>query len=125
MVRGLTHVSLLPAGLGAFVDVGSNLGTWAINFAHRGDAVIAVEPMARNRHALRATLCLNPDLRERIKIVAAALGSPAEAAGELTCAIRAQRVLNVGDGVLDCGPGLSCNSTADPPAALLAKRQGT
>ena len=125
MVRGLKHhVSLLPAGLGAFVDVGSNLGTWAINFAHRGDVVIAVEPMARNRHALRATLCLNPDLRDRIKIVAAALGSPAEAAGELTCALRAQRVLNVGDGMLDCGPGLSCNSTAHPPAALLAKRQG-
>ena len=114
-----------PDPTSTFVDVGANLGVWTMNFAHRGHSVLAVEPMARNRAALQATLCLNPDLAPRVKVVAAALGSPEEMSGDTACALRAQRLINEGDGMLDCGVGVSCNATRlNPPKQMLRRRQG-
>ena len=80
--------------------------------------------MRRNRDALAATLCLNPDLQPRVRVLAAALGSAQEAAGTISCALWPQRTSNVGDGMLDCGRGVTCNATAHrPPAWMLSKRQ--
>ena len=58
------------------VDIGANLGYYSLLFASHGWNVLAVEPMAYNRNALAASLCLNPTLASRITLVAAALVSP-------------------------------------------------
>ena len=83
-----------------FLDIGANIGYFSLLFADRGFNVIAVEPMSRNRLALEQTLCMNPDLKERITIVAAALGDHADIATGLSCVIRSQRLMNLGDGLL-------------------------
>ena len=56
-----------------FLDIGANLGYYTLLFAQYGHDVLAVEPMAYNRNALAASLCLNPTLASRITLVAAAL----------------------------------------------------
>jgi len=71
---------------GMFLDIGAQQGWYSLLFAKAGFQVIAVEPNTRNREALAATLCFNPDLRKRITVVPVALAAP-EDIGRL-CVIR-------------------------------------
>lgn len=117
--RAPNATTLAPAG-GTMLDVGANIGFLSLLMAHRGDSVIAVEPMARNREAIDATLCLNPDLRARVRVEAMAAGS-AEGANDTSCVLRAQREINLGDGVLECGPRFTCASQAPPSMSVLRR----
>merc|ERR1719436_1287957 len=92
----------LPSN-GTFLDIGANLGYYSLLFAHKGYKVIAVEPMTRNRRAIEASLCLNPDLRGRVTVIPAALVAPDEVAGR-HCVIRSTNLAaNIGNGYLKCG----------------------
>jgi FkbM family methyltransferase len=95
------------ASPGVLLDVGANIGFYMLLFAHTGWAVIAIEAMRVNRMAIETTLCLNPDLRTRVTLVAAVVGNPAAGSNE-SCIVRSQYKRNVGDGTLTCGPGLGC-----------------
>ena len=100
-VRGGAKVTL-PSERGerTFLDVGANLGWYSFLYAQAGWNVVAVEPMTRNRQAIRATLCLNPWLGDRFRLVSAALSTPGDVG---PCVITAvQR--NAGNGKLTCGP---------------------
>ena len=88
----------LPAGGGHFIDVGAHAGWYSFLFAFHGYAVLAIEPSARNRLAMRATLCMNPLIAPRVTIVPHALG--AERAPR-RCALRTWNNAD-GNGVLDC-----------------------
>ena len=76
----------LPKHGGVFLDVGANLGYYSVLFASRGWRVVAVEPMARNRAALRASLCLNPHLTASVSLHSRALVSPSQSG--LRCVAR-------------------------------------
>jgi len=92
----------LPAQ-GTFLDIGANIGYYTMTFAHAGYNVIAVEPMARNRAAMEGTLCLNPELRSRVKIVPVALVQPDEV-NRTKCVIKSTNYnINIGNGALTCG----------------------
>lgn len=92
----------LPA-TGTLLDIGANLGDYTMLFAHKGYNVIAVEPMTRNRAAMQATLCLNPEFKDRVTIVPAALVAPDEVAGK-RCVIKSTNYkINIGNGYLTCG----------------------
>jgi len=92
----------LPAK-GTLLDIGANIGDYTMLFASQGYNVIAVEPMTRNRAAMQATLCLNPEFKKRVTIVGAALVAPDEVAGK-RCVIRSTNYeINIGNGFLTCG----------------------
>jgi len=112
----------LPRPGGTFLDIGANVGYYTLMFADRGDRVIAIEPLARNRAAIRATLCLNPDLVSRVRIVAAALGTSTESGWQ--CVMRPQVQRNRGNGVLECGRNHTCRSSEPPSPDTLTQRTG-
>jgi FkbM family methyltransferase len=88
---------------GTLLDIGANIGDYTLLFASRGYNVIAVEPMTRNRAALQASLCLNPEFKDRVKVVPAALVAPDEVQGR-RCIIKSTNYeINVGNGYLTCG----------------------
>jgi len=65
--------------------------------------------MTRNRAALEATLCLNPVLKQRVTIVAAALGAPSDAG--TPCIIRSWKANNRGNAELRCGASYTCEQS--------------
>ena len=110
--------TVLPNG-GTFLDIGANIGYYTLLFAHKGFKVIAVEAMTRNREAIKASLCLNPHLRERITIVPTALVAPWEV-GTTSCIIQSTNYkINVGNGHLLCGPTKVCEK-GDPNCEAVA-----
>ena len=101
--------AVLPAS-GTFLDIGANLGYYSLLFAKAGFDVVAVEAMTRNRKAIEGSLCLNPELRSRVKIVPVALVSPEELSST-TCVIKStSRKINIGNGALSCGSGQTCEA---------------
>jgi len=101
---------LQPQGIslhtnGTFLDVGGNLGYYSLLFAQAGYNVLTVEPMIRNVQAIEASLCLNPHLKSKIKVLPFALVSPSQVA--MKCFIRStNEAINRGNGHLQCGmPG--------------------
>lgn len=89
---------------GTFLDIGANLGYYSFLFARQGFKVLAVEPMTRNRQAIEATLCLNPELRKLITVVPAALVESEDANTTTSCVIRSTNAkINIGNGQLHCG----------------------
>lgn len=124
-LNGLARVGRdvrLPRPGGTFLDIGANVGYYTLMFANRGDYVIAIEPLARNRAAIQATLCLNPDLVPRVRIVAAALGTSTESGWQ--CVMRPQVRRNRGNGMLECGRNYTCSSPEPPSADTLTQRTG-
>jgi FkbM family methyltransferase len=92
----------LPAK-GTLLDIGANIGDYTMLFASKGYNVIAVEPMTRNRRAMEATLCLNPQFKDKVKIVPAALVAPEEVAGNKCIVKSTNYQMNIGNGFLTCG----------------------
>ena len=64
-------------------DCGANLGVFSLLAAYRGADVYAFEPISAARAELRRTLDLNPELKNRVHVVPAAL-SDAEGTAEFT-----------------------------------------
>jgi FkbM family methyltransferase len=123
-LAGIGRHARLPRPGGTFLDIGANVGYYTLMFADRGDRVISIEPMARNRLAIQATLCMNPDLQARVRIVAAALGTAADVADGVSCVMRPQVQRNLGNGVLECGRNHTCRSPEPPSADTLTQRTG-
>jgi FkbM family methyltransferase len=88
------------------LDIGANMGFYSLLFAAAGYDVIALEPLAHNRRAIEATLCLNPALAPRIRLVPVALGMPRSESE--VCVIESSTATNRGNGVMRCGEGLAC-----------------
>lgn len=97
-----------PTGMGikenasegmVLLDIGANIGWYTFMFAAHGHRVIAVEPMTSNRDLMHATLCQNPELKNNVHILAAALTDSAKR-GQ-TCSILSAKT-NSGDGILAC-----------------------
>ena len=86
---------------GLFVDVGMNIGYYSLLFAHFGYNVLAIEPMIRNQKIMNVSLCLNPTLRNKIKIIPNALISPYER-GLQCCITPTNDEINIGNGYLKC-----------------------
>lgn len=102
----------LPAP-GTMLDIGANIGYFVFLFASKGYRVIAVEPMTRNRAAIEATMCLNPQFRELVSMVPAALVSPQEV-GHNRCVIKStSAAVNIGNGFLTCGSGVEACAPGD------------
>jgi FkbM family methyltransferase len=98
---------------GTMLDIGANIGYFVFLFASKGYHVIAVEPMTRNRAAIEATLCLNPQFRQFVRIVPAALVSPQEV-GHNTCVVKSTNAaVNIGNGYLTCGTGVEACAQGD------------
>mmetsp|Transcript_83421 Transcript_83421/g.193901 ORF Transcript_83421/g.193901 Transcript_83421/m.193901 type:complete len:297 (-) Transcript_83421:109-999(-) len=91
---------------GTLLDIGAHVGWYSLAFAKFGLKAIAVEPMALNRQAINVSLCLNPDIRSKVRVVPAALVAPGMRVGR--CVVMTPRDLrNAGNGNLWCGaPGL-------------------
>jgi FkbM family methyltransferase len=100
------NLSDLPRQYGAkppmFLDIGGNLGYYTFLFAHAGYNTITIEPMPRNRAAIEATLCLNPQWAHRVRLVAAAVGDQESA--KLNCRIKSHTLQNLGNAILRCQP---------------------
>lgn len=108
-----------PAHATVFLDIGANLGFYSLLFAKFGYQVVAMEPMYQNRRAINASLCLNPDLRERVRVLPVAIGHPgaisgASADSAVTCIVRSSTNKNLGNGIMECGPKATSCATSDP-----------
>jgi FkbM family methyltransferase len=78
------------------LDIGANLGVFALTAAALGYEVIAFEAMERNQKAMYSSLCASPALQERITLFPFALG-----AEEATCSVISDKA-NVADGHVAC-----------------------
>lgn len=87
-------------------DIGANMGFYTFVLAKAGWNVTAFEPMKSNVRLVKASLCANPDVRDRIDLHQVGLSdSPAH------CRLLSGKD-NVGDGIVDCGGPESAARTA-------------
>ena len=93
--------SVAPRGDGVFIDIGANIGWYSFLFAQFGYKVYAIEAMPANQKAIQATMCLNPQLAQKITLIPSAIGT-----GE-RCLLR---TFHRGDsnGELLCGDHVDC-----------------
>ncbi len=99
-----------------FIDIGANLGTFAMAVAAAGFKVYAFEPMETNIAAIRYSLCANTQMINNVALIETGLGSEYKVCGLYSGAA------NVGDGFVNCDP----NFKVDGPGLAhrnLAKRQ--
>jgi FkbM family methyltransferase len=114
-VPGMT---LPPSGI--FLDIGGNIGYFSLLFANAGYDVMMIEPMTQNRKAFEASLCLNPHLRDRIKVHPVALVSPADTS--MKCVIKpTNTAINRGNGFLTCGSAEDVGACDAPCEEVLVK----
>ena len=76
---------------GTFLDIGANLGFYTLLFAQHGYSVLAVEAMLLNRKAIETSLCLNPLLAARVRLMPVALGTVAAVNGKTRCVVPRRR----------------------------------
>jgi hypothetical protein len=67
--------SVAPRGDGVFIDIGANIGWYSFLFAQFGYKVYAIEAMPANQKAIQATMCLNPQLAQKITLIPSAIGT--------------------------------------------------
>ncbi|GBF94364.1 hypothetical protein Rsub_06986 [Raphidocelis subcapitata] len=84
-----------------FIDIGANVGWFTVNAAAAGARVAAFEAMSANIGLLRATLCANPWISERVALYGTGLGT------ERTSCVIISDSANVGDGHVTCGQDAS------------------
>jgi len=90
-----------------YLDIGANIGYFALYVAALGYKVIAVEASQENANLIRYSLCLNPELKSRIKLHHVALAEK-----RMRCTMASPEG-NVGDMVMDCkevGRGIDVNN---------------
>ncbi|KAK9840961.1 hypothetical protein WJX81_002664 [Elliptochloris bilobata] len=80
-----------------FLDIGANVGSYALSAAAHGFRVVAFEPLTINAVALRRSLCRNPTLAPHVTLHEQALAGEARQGCVLVSAAQ-----NVGDGTLKC-----------------------
>ena len=107
--------SRLPS-TGTFLDIGANLGFYSLLFAQHGYDVLAVEPMLLNRKAIAASLCANPSLAARIRLLPLALGT--RGTERIRCVVRADD-RNAGNGKLSCSAEERCERAVQHPGRSL------
>lgn len=83
---------------GNALDIGGNVGYYSLSLAKVGWTVQTFEPLPQNLALIRASLCKNPDVAERITVHAVGLGPHKD-----HCEIISGND-NVGDGNMFCGP---------------------
>ena len=127
LTRGFWEIQtisqMVPNGrfptLGTFLDVGANLGYYTILFASQHFDVVALEPMPQNVDAIRASLCINPRLQQRVKLVQTAMSAHSDQVCVLSSTFR-----NYGNGRLLCKRGSTkqrlCNSVRASSAQAIA-----
>jgi len=93
---------------GNMLDIGTNIGYFSLMLAQGGWNVTSFEPMATNLALLNASLCQNPGLAARIKLLPFGLGPNPE-----ECKMVAP-ANNLGDGHVQCGIDLASGFSADP-----------
>ena len=106
VLSNLIHRDLEKFPGAHFLDVGSNVGWFSLLAASVGARVTAVEANADNVRLLRHTMCMNPQLSERITLHAVGVGDKESGSG---CAL-VKPALNVGDTHVECGPS-AANAT--------------
>eukprot|EP00955_Chlamydomonas_euryale_P055411 356120-Chlamydomonas_euryale.AAC.9 len=62
------HMQRNPGSKPVFVDVGANIGSFTIPVAAHGFRVIAFEAWSLNQQMLHGSLCMNPELTERVTL---------------------------------------------------------
>ncbi|XRB17673.1 methyltransferase [Pseudoscourfieldia marina] len=90
-----------------YLDIGANIGYFALYVAALGYKVIAVEASQENANLIRYSLCLNPELKSRIKLHHVALADK-----RMRCTMASPEG-NVGEMVMDCkevGRGIDVNN---------------
>lgn len=85
---------------GTLLDIGASLGWYTMLFARAGYKVVAVEPIAMNRIALNATLCLNPSAAANVKVLPIALVANEDR--KKTCVMTARGEDQQGAGTISC-----------------------
>lgn len=96
---------------GQAVDIGANIGYFSLMLAHGGWNVTSFEPMAPNLALLNASLCQNPHLASRVKVLPFGLGPKTE-----RCFMVAPAD-NLGDGHVQCGTDLASGFNLDPKSS--------
>lgn len=81
---------------GQALDIGGQIGFYTFLLAYGGWNVTTFEPMDRNLAFIRATLCQNPILASRIKLLPIGLGSQNQVCG------MASARNNAGNGIVQC-----------------------
>lgn len=79
-----------------FIDIGANIGWYTLNLA-RSHNVVAFEPFESNLALLNASLCANPSLKLRIRVMAHGLSDKAT-----RCDLYQDPSVNFGDTVSAC-----------------------
>lgn len=101
---------VLPTDSKVFWDIGANIGYYSFLFAAAGYDVVAVEPELRNAELLKTSLCLNPELRQRIQLVQTAVSNEANRQKQqckMIATTKAKRMKQY----LHLIPKLSCDET--------------
>lgn len=93
---------------GHAVDIGTNIGYFTLMLANAGWTVTSFEPMAPNVGLLNASLCQNPKLAARVKLLPYGLGPEPK-----KCNMVAP-LDNLGDGHVQCGDDLASGFSNDP-----------
>ncbi|GLC36183.1 hypothetical protein PLESTB_001371200 [Pleodorina starrii] len=92
-----------------FVDVGANVGWFAVNAAARGYRVAAFEGMATNVGLMRASVCASPALAGRLRLFSFGLGDR-----EAQCYLFSD-INNRGDGITMCDATSQSDAAARVP----------
>eukprot|EP00959_Pyramimonas_sp_CCMP1952_P286232 5985523-Pyramimonas_sp.AAC.1 len=85
-----------PFPMTTVMDIGANVGYFGLLAASHGHTVYMFEPMALNRAIVRSSMCMNPEMAERIMLFPYGLGEHA------VCTLISHKE-NVGDGHTKCG----------------------
>lgn len=94
---------------GEALDIGGNIGYYSFALAQAGWHVTTFEPMGRNIEFIKATLCRNPEIASRIKLLGFGLGTKSQQCSIITLPD------NIGNGCVRCSGDVNKGASyADP-----------